>query len=298
VTLYLVSLGNQILFLFLVRLILCQENVQGISRNAIKLVSRQHDQESQAILSWLTPANYFSQQSDLIKRRQEGTGKWLLESNEFQQWQKGEKQILFCPGIPGAGKTITASIVVDHLLKLHRNDLTIGIAFLYCNFQWQQKQQPINLLSSLLEQFSRRLPSLPQCVIQLYKDHKRERTRPSLKDISTALQTVITGCSRVFIIIDALDEYQVSDRLVLLKELFEIQSKTNSHLFATSRFIPDIEDLFAKRSTRLEIQAMPEDIQRYIDGNLHKLPPFVSHNSDLLNKVKSEITQAAHGMYV
>ena len=98
-------------------------------------MSRQHDQKSQAILSWLSSANYYSQQNDFIERQQEGTGKWLLESNEFQQWQKGEKHILFCPGIPGAGKTITTSIVVDYLLKLHRNDGTVGIAFLYCNFQ-------------------------------------------------------------------------------------------------------------------------------------------------------------------
>ena len=66
--------------------------------------------------------------------------------------------------------------------------------------------------------------------------------------------------SWAFIIINALDEYQVFDCLIFLKELSEIQSKTNSHLFVTSWFIPDIEDLFIKKSARLEIQAMLEDI--------------------------------------
>lgn len=38
------------------------------------------NQENMAILDWLAPVNYGSQQSDFIRRRQEGTGTWLLDS--------------------------------------------------------------------------------------------------------------------------------------------------------------------------------------------------------------------------
>jgi hypothetical protein len=44
----------------------------------------------------------------------------MLESTEFQQWQDGEKQRLFWPGILDAGKTITTSIAVDYLLKIYK----------------------------------------------------------------------------------------------------------------------------------------------------------------------------------
>jgi hypothetical protein len=110
------------------------QNIGVITNNFHLNASGQHDQKRKEILGWLSPANFYSQQSDFIKRQQEGTGKWLLESNKFQEWQHGKKQTLFCPGIPGAGKTITTSIVVDYLLKSYRNDQTTGIAFLYCNF--------------------------------------------------------------------------------------------------------------------------------------------------------------------
>jgi Cdc6-like AAA superfamily ATPase len=205
-----------------------------------ELVCTQHDQKSHAILDWLTPTDYHSQHNDLIGRRQEGTGEWLLKSCKFQQWAKGEEYILFCPGIPGAGKTITASIVIDYLYKRCRSDPSIGIAFLYCNFKRQQEQRPIDLFLSLLKQLSQRLPSMPGCVIKLYKNHERDRTRPSLLEVSVALQTVITECSRAFIIIDALDECKASDRLELLSEIFKIQDRTKSNFLATSRFIPDI----------------------------------------------------------
>lgn len=71
--------------------------------------------EHQVILEWLTPIDYAPQQNDFISRRQEGTGKWLLNSNEFQEWTSQSKRTLFCPGIPRAGKTIITSIVIEYL---------------------------------------------------------------------------------------------------------------------------------------------------------------------------------------
>jgi hypothetical protein len=67
---------------------------------------------------WLTPTNFFAQQSDIISKRQDGTGLWLLNSKEYKMWIDGRVPTLFCPGIPGAGKTIMSSIVVDHLRTL------------------------------------------------------------------------------------------------------------------------------------------------------------------------------------
>src|ERR1700722_1999423 len=91
-------------------------------------------QECQAIINWLTPVNYALQQSDFIARRQEGTGEWVLKSDEFQQWLAQRNKTLFCPAMPGAGKTIISSIVIDHLHKMFGNDSAIGIAYVYCNF--------------------------------------------------------------------------------------------------------------------------------------------------------------------
>src|ERR1700686_5109446 len=79
------------------------------------------------ILNWLTKIDYGPQQSDFLGRREAGTGQWLLDSGKFQAWVENKKQTLFCPGIPGAGKTILTSIVVDQLMTRFENDKTIGI---------------------------------------------------------------------------------------------------------------------------------------------------------------------------
>ena len=264
-----------------------------------KLGQRGDDQECQAIIDWLTPVNYALQQSDFIARRQEGTGEWLLKSNEFQQWLAQRNQTLFCPGIPGAGKTIISSIVIDHLHKIFGNDPAIGIAYLYCNFRQQHEQKSSDLIVSLLKQLVQEQPSIPDVVKNLYSHHKPKRTRPSPDEILSALHSVTAFYSRTFIIIDALDECQVSHegRGKFLQEIFNLQAKIGVNIFATSRFIREIENKF-DRSIRLEIHARDADVQKYLDGKLQNFQSFVLKNPSLQAEIKSTIAKAADGMYV
>ena len=60
--------------------------------------------------------------------------------------------MLFCPGIPGAGKTILTSIVVDDLTTRFSNDPSVGIAYVYCNFRRRDEQKAEELFASLLKQ--------------------------------------------------------------------------------------------------------------------------------------------------
>jgi hypothetical protein len=240
---------------------------EGVDRLHERQDRREHREEQQAILNWLTPIDYAKQQSDFISRRQEGTGQWLLDSNQFQNWVIQGNQTLFCPGIPGAGKTMSAAIVIDKLYTMFQNDASIGIAYVYCNFRRQHDQKPVDLLSSLLKQLIQERSLMPEKVNSLYQRHKDKRTRPSLDEILQTLHSAVADYSRIFIIIDALDECQVSDRggKRFLTELFNFQTKTTANLFVTSRFIPEIKKMFDGRSARLEIRASDKDLQRYLD---------------------------------
>lgn len=108
-------------------------------------------EEYQAVLDWLTPIDYAQQHSDFIARRQGGRGRWLADSDKFRGWVSQEKQTLFCPGMPGAGKTILTSIVVDHLEAKFQKEASTGIAYLYCNFRRQHEQKPLQFTSEYLE---------------------------------------------------------------------------------------------------------------------------------------------------
>ncbi|KAH8588258.1 ankyrin repeat protein, partial [Bisporella sp. PMI_857] len=255
--------------------------------------------KDQAILDWLSPLDYTSQQHDFIRRRQPGTGRWLLDAAEYQAWIGAEKKTLFCPGIPGAGKTILTAIVIDDLSTRFANERNVGLAYVYCNFKRQDEQGIGDFLASLLKQLSQRMLSLPNNIKSLYDHHSNKRSRPAKDEILKTLQHIASTFSRVFIIVDALDECQVSDgcRTELLSELFDLQSKCQTNLFATSRFLPDVDEVF-KGSIYLEIRANEQDVQRYLDGHLSLLPKFVRDNPELKNEVKRDIIKAVDGMFL
>jgi hypothetical protein len=105
--------------------------------------------------------------------------------------------------------------------------------------------------------------------------------------------------SRVFIIIDALDECQASDgcRTRFLAEVFRLQTKCNGNILVTSRFIPEIISKF-DGSELLEIRASKEDIERYLEGHMRELLSFIERNPHLQGEIKTGISDAADGMYV
>lgn len=271
----------------------------GVQEGFNKILRMQHDQEHHTILDWLTPVDYAPQYTDYIRRRAPGTGQWLLDSAEYQSWLETRNQTLFCPGIPGAGKTILASIVIDDLFNRFRNDPAVGIAYVYCNYRQQYEQRAENLLINLLKQLSQGRSSLPDSVKHLYDRHKAKRTRPSFEEISYALLSVATLYSQIFIAVDALDECQASDgcRSTLLREIFSLQAKGGANLFATSRPIPEISEQF-EGSASLEIRASEGDIQRYLDGRMSQLPAFIQRNSYLQGMIKTSVAEVVDGMYV
>ena len=274
--------------------------LHNTSRTEAHLEMMRHklnNDEDMKILDWLTPIDYDPQQNDYLKRRQPGTGQWLLDSAEYQAWLKTKKQTLFCPGIPGAGKTILTAIVIDDLTTRASSDPAIGVAYIYCNFQQQGTQKIDDLMASLLKQLAQGQSSLPGSVKDLYGQYKTKRTRPLLDEILRVLQSVAKMYSRAFIIVDALDECQVSDdsRARFLSELFSLQTRHEVNIFATSRPIPQIINQF-NGSVQLEIRAHDEDVRKYLDVRISR------SESKLLKtyreKIKTEITKAVGGMNV
>ena len=109
----------------------------------------------------------------------------------------------------------------------------------------------------------------------LYESYKDRQTRPSFNEVFKVLQSTIADHQKVFIIIDALDECQISNGgcAVFLGEILGLQAKTGANLFATSQFVLEIGKMF-EQSISLEIRASSKDVQRYLDCYMLRLPPF------------------------
>lgn len=110
-----------------------------------------------------------------------------------------------CPGIPGAGKTMLSSIVIDYLIDSMQSD-DIGIAYLYCNYKSQLEQTPTALLESLLKQLASSRKTVSDGIKRTFDHYSSRKTRPTFGEICQLLSNEIKSYARVFIVIDALDE--------------------------------------------------------------------------------------------
>ena len=220
-----------------------------------------------------------------------------MDSPEFRALQKAELKTLFCPGIPGAGKTILTSIVIDDLTTRFSDDKTVGVAYLYCNFRRHEEQRIEFLLASILRQISQIQRPIPEPVKSLYDKHSRLGTFPSASDISQTISLALGPFSRIFILLDALDECSASNgtRNHLLEAVFKLQQTFSVNLFATSRFIQDITSQFANNPT-LEIRAQSEDIKAYAVGRMQHLPAYVRNSQEFQDEIVARIADVVDGM--
>jgi hypothetical protein len=143
------------------------------------------DGDKQAILNWLSPLDFTTQQIEFLERSQSGDGEWFLQSAEYRAWLEKDGQVLFCPGIPKAGKTVLTAIVIDKLMKMFPNRQTTGIAYIYCNSHLRDTN---DLIASLLKQLSQSRSSLTKDVKDIYRRARSvERSRVRNRDVFEGL---------------------------------------------------------------------------------------------------------------
>jgi hypothetical protein len=188
-----------------------------------------------------------------------------------------------------------AAIAIDHLGTLAQVD--VGLAYAFCNYKSRVDQSFFSLLSALLKQLVQSRADIADSVMRLYDHHSKKKSKPSLDEIFTALLTVCSNHTRVYIVIDALDECTDQDgtRSQLIEKLRDLQMRTNVQLLFTSRFIPEITEKF-RLDRVLEVRASEEDVKRFVAGQIPRLPSCIRRDDELMRAVQSKIVKAIGGM--
>ena len=190
------------------------------------------------------------------------------------------------------------SLVINHFQELFWTDGNAAVVFIYCNYKAQHTI--LQLMGALLKQLALHRLS-PGSIEILQRDHKEKERRPSLETLITLLETEFKTYSRVFIVIDALDEhFPDEDRMVLLEKLRVLTVVSPAKLMVTSRDILSI-DRAIRADIQLETQATESDIRSYIDGRILKntmLKRLVTKLPSIGEKVVGLVVERAQGMYV
>jgi hypothetical protein len=193
---------------------------------------------------------------------------------------------------------MVAAIAIDSLLK-STQDSSVGVAYVYFNYKDKKEQDVKCILAAILKQLAQSQPSLAEPLKQLHRQYATKGTTPPANEVFTVLESVISGFSTVYIVVDALDECRNDDRTrkEFLTHIRDVQSKSDVRLLVTSRLLPDIVDGF-KDSYRLEVRASDNDVRQFVAGQIDRLPNFVQHTPELQKMVQDKIAESVDGMYV
>ncbi|KAF2228994.1 ankyrin [Viridothelium virens] len=170
--------------------------IPDLQDNTTAIRETQSAQQNQALLQWLSPTDFPAKQQDIISRRQDGTAQWFLDSAEFKSWVDGSDKTLFCPGIPGAGKTMMAAVGIDHLSQT-TNPNDTGLAYLFCSYKASFEQNAQNLFAALLKQLVQPRSDLIRPLWDLQK--KRRGGKASYDELQASTDVRILFTSRDFL---------------------------------------------------------------------------------------------------
>ena len=251
-----------------------QRGIDRIQNDMSQLELRQQEgsdsarlKRTEEALAWLSPLNFSLKHRDIQAKMHTDTCQWFLSSSEFGKWRRRECTTLWCRGPPGFGKTFLASSCITYLRE-HLND-DEALAYIYCDYKDQTTQTVDNLIASILQQLSQRHVFVREAVSTAYAFNQRRRTRPDTSQWLTLLRQELQLYSKVFVVIDALDEYGESDddRYDFISRLVDLEPQIQ--LLITSRLGPS-ENMPLADSLVTEISGSDEDIASYLTAQLGK----------------------------
>ena len=137
-------------------------------------------------------------------------------------------------------------------------------------------------------------------VLALYQRHTKSKTRPLFHEYLRLLQVTIHGFSKVYLIIDGLDECseENSSRSNFLSGIHDLQSQTCT-LF-TSRNIPSIERML-HGAKKVYIEPRDQDIRNFLNQRLQKwefLTPHLKKDPKLQETIIENILSKAQRMFL
>ncbi|KAH0538097.1 hypothetical protein FGG08_005309 [Glutinoglossum americanum] len=221
--------------------------------------------EHRGILDWLSKIDPSSNYKRAREQHTPTTGDWFLKGNSYAKWINGEVPMLWLHGIPGCGKTVISSTIIDNLWKGYIQDSNAHLAYFYFDINDIQKQTVRGCLGSLLRQLSER--ELPVAVRALYKQTQEGYAQPGFDALTVTLKTVLQQASPVFLVFDALDECK--EVRTLMGKIAEVKGwgLPGVRILATSRREVDIVeamDALSPQSVCLEAVLVDGDIKTFV----------------------------------
>ncbi|KAH6902875.1 ankyrin repeat-containing domain protein [Coprinopsis sp. MPI-PUGE-AT-0042] len=260
-----------------------QNNQQG--------ASTQDPEHLRKVLDFLSLVNFRNIQQENHGNWMPDTLKWFLEGSMYQWWLETQGAIVWGTGMPGAGKTILASVAIqdseDHALS----DICIG--YVYCRYTEPMKVRDI--LAALVRQILERYPHHLPTVKPLYTKHDLQRTSPTQSELVDVIRAICKSFKIARLFIDGLDEALYDEQFDLLATLKSVPANffiTSRPLLRLNDVLPDVK-MFDIAAQNTDIELL---VSQHIDRNPDLRQMLVADEQRV--RVIKKICQSSHGMFL
>ncbi|KAK3380805.1 hypothetical protein B0H63DRAFT_450203 [Podospora didyma] len=210
-------------------------------------------------------------------------------------------RFLWIHDIPGAGKTVLASHLIECIGKVCQSNPRKGkpVPHVYYYFYHARDQDETeHLLRWILDQLCCHLGKIPSPIYELY----RQGQQPTISNLLFCVEEALEELETVFLVVDAVDESFPREKLLQVLHSFATEERFGKiQLLATSREYNDIHTMLADASAPLSISnpLVTHDIKKYVASILRSDKRFKSwpKTPRLVKKVEATLAKGVKGMF-
>ena len=277
------------------------DDVVNIRSTTLQTYDLLKGHKTRKLLRWLSASDPSKNLDTASKKRYAGTGSWLLENPFFMEWKVGSRKCLWLHGIPGCGKTVLCSTIIQEFCR-STDGSSLLLSFFF-DFNDSSKQTLDNLLRSLAAQMFMLSPPSREALEALFSECSEGVTQPTVDRLSQVVLTMLKMLNKPFIIVDALDECTTRKELISWLAAVYTDEHDQMSLLITSRKERGIQieiSRWLRQDNYISLQqsSVDSDIGRYIRGTLHENNEFGRWHFQphVLEEIEHELTRKAEGM--
>jgi len=238
----------------------------------------------------------------------------LLSDDLFQKWASKEISTLLVVGMPGAGKSYLATIVIKHMQDQSSGTLNgLSVAYYYIKNDQKHLLDLKVMLKTMAYQIADVNTTYRSYIASICKD---SNTLIDAQEIWEVLFHNFFSNDRflqhsAFLIIDGLDEApsEMRSSFVALIESFHNgknkdinTSRLSFAIFGRPEILEDFHIERSRRVVQISANKNSEDIERFVTANIRKIEIFRKLNRNqglpLARKIKTIILSKSDGMFL
>ncbi|PHH60508.1 hypothetical protein CDD81_1598 [Ophiocordyceps australis] len=278
---------------------------QVSSRNLLSGLSKSQSESRRrkAKSRVLNSCSKYDFQTSWTKIRKSGTTSLFTQAPEYTQWQAHAGSCtLICKGQLGAGKSVWLANMVDHV-NLHVQQLKprCSVAYFFCRHDIAESLESGTIFSSLVRQLLADVPDLTKA------EEIIDQSGPVLGShkLLALLKSVCRHGTRVFVVLDGLDECEKEQQYSLIECLLRLgrqldlhlclslRSEANNILNCVKRRLPwNLVVELPKNNPDIDIFIAQQLRQHQISGNL------AVRDQALLAEIEDALSKGAQGMFL